>query len=385
MAQGSLLDLEKPTLTANVSIEAQRRWELALSKATRTGPNSAIFHESSLADLEAAAELGQPFAQYYLAQLYFAHALVSGRTVFAMSGADDPKSAWLSTDSEGVGWLEKSAEQGVALSEYELAIRYQNGRGIDKSPAKADLWLGKAAASGLAKAEYEYGVVLIGRGAISDAIKWNKRAAKQHYVRAVVDQYVYDAYKYAYVMNLAQLKAAATSGDAVAMRVLGIELEPGGKFPVSLEEALKYEMKAAELGDPVAQYNVGIEFWKGQYRREDDASGVQWLLKSAQAGYPDAQVAVGIAYGSGNGLAKNSALSKLWYERAVSQGSYEAADNLAFMYARNLETKHDVVKLVSLYDIGASQGDSYGTKAYMRMFGDRQVAYRNGALVATGK
>jgi TPR repeat protein len=382
VAQGSLLDSESSSVTSNVSFEARDHWERALSMATRTGPNSAIFHQSSIGELEAAANAGHPFAQYWLSELYFAHALVSGYTIMGLAAADDANTAWSQTDSVGIRLLAKSAEQGVSLSEYKLWGRFKNGQGVPKNQATAELWLKRAADSGLAKAEYDYASLLADRGEFEEAKRWNRLAAKQAYYGAAVDQYAYDAYKYIRVMTFAELKDAANAGDPVAARVLGIELQSGGKFPADLPAALSYEMKAAELGDPVAEYNVGIEFWKGQNRTEDDAMGVRWLLKSAKQGDPDAQMCVGLAYDTGDGVVKDRALAVQWYQRAASQGDYEAADNLAEIYKQNMRAKSDAVKIVRLYDIGARQSDKIGIREYMRMFAEEQVVYRNEVVSA---
>jgi TPR repeat protein len=86
----------------------------------------------------------------------------------------------------------------------------------------------------------------------------------------------------------------------------------------------------------------------------------------------------------GYATAKNVAEAVRWHERAVAQGSYISADNLGYMYMNGDGVRRDLVKATRLFDIAARQGDGYGIKNYMDIFGQRHVSYVNGTVVETG-
>ena len=54
-------------------------------------------------------------------------------------------------------WLEKSAEQGVAVAQLLLAESYAQGLGVPKNDEQAVKWYRKAAEQGDADAEYSLG------------------------------------------------------------------------------------------------------------------------------------------------------------------------------------------------------------------------------------
>ena len=85
--------------------------------------------------------------------------------------------------SQEVTNLQAKADQGDALAQYNLALRYYVGRGVPQDYAKAMKWYRKAADQGNALAQFcvgnGYGN---GQGVSLDyaeAIKWYRKAADQ--------------------------------------------------------------------------------------------------------------------------------------------------------------------------------------------------------------
>jgi hypothetical protein len=72
--------------------------------------------------------------------------------------------------SQAVLWFRKSAQQGNAFAQFDLAARYSHGEGgVPKDDAQAALWLRKAAEQGLADAQYILGVsYYLGQGVPQD-------------------------------------------------------------------------------------------------------------------------------------------------------------------------------------------------------------------------
>lgn len=111
------------------------------------------------------AEKGHPFAQFNLGVRY-------------EDGRDVPKS-----DEEAVKWFRKAAEQGVAEGQYNLGFMYANGRGVSLSYDEAVKWHRKAAEQGNAWGQINLGFMYEhGRGvpqSREDAINWYRKSAQQ--------------------------------------------------------------------------------------------------------------------------------------------------------------------------------------------------------------
>ena len=87
-----------------------------------------------------------------------------------------------------IRWLAASAKRGSAGAQYDLALLYQTGKGVELSPNQAAEWLRKAAQQGHTEAQYRLAWMLAtGDGVHADrqeAEKWVKLAADAHHVGA---------------------------------------------------------------------------------------------------------------------------------------------------------------------------------------------------------
>jgi TPR repeat protein len=72
-------------------------------------------------------------------------------------------------EKEAAQWLERAAAQGHAASQFELAVLYCTGKGVEKNLAQAVGWYEKAAQEGHVTAKHNLGVMLInGMGVEAD-------------------------------------------------------------------------------------------------------------------------------------------------------------------------------------------------------------------------
>ncbi len=81
-----------------------------------------------------AAEQGDAGAQFNLALCYY----------LGLGVDKDPKAA--------AAWCRKAAEQGYAVAQFNLGLHYDHGQGVEKDPKAAAAWYRKAAEQGNAKA-----------------------------------------------------------------------------------------------------------------------------------------------------------------------------------------------------------------------------------------
>lgn len=130
--------------------ELARHWYLLAARAGHTGA------QYNLADIylrgdgiepdlnqaihwfEQAASAGDPDALYNLGLIY------QGRLDRGKSVVADAEKAF--------GYFLEAAESGLARAQFETAVMYLEGQGVEESTANAKLWLEKAASNGVARA-----------------------------------------------------------------------------------------------------------------------------------------------------------------------------------------------------------------------------------------
>jgi TPR repeat protein len=138
----------------------------------------------------------------------------------AQTAAEKPRS--------DLGTLRQLANDGNAIAQVDLGLKYDDGDGIPQDYAEAMRWYRKAADQGNAKAQNNLGLMYSkGHGVPQDdaeAVKWYRKAADQGY--------------------------------AIAQNNLGFMYEAGRGVPRDYAEALRWYRKAADQGNVTAQNNL---------------------------------------------------------------------------------------------------------------------------------
>ncbi len=167
---------------------------------------------------------------------------------------------------EGVSWLRKAADQGLALAQHNLGLMYYDGgQGVPRDKCEAARWVKMAAEQGLAEAQYNLAVMYFdGEGveqSYANAMKWYHRAAAKNYANAQYN--------------------------------LGVIYQDGNGVPQDYSASLKWYHRAAKQGLAEAQYNLGLMYVNGLGVPEKSeglnyVEGVSWLKKAAAQGDFDA-------------------------------------------------------------------------------------------------
>ncbi len=160
---------------------------------------------------------------------------------------------------------EAAAEQGLAEAQFNLALTYQQGEGVDVNFKKAVEWFEKAAEQGDAHAQCNLGIMYYdGHGVdvnYKKAVQWYEKAAEQGHVNA--------------------------------QKNLGLMYGEGYGVDVNYQKAVQWYEKAAEQGDAQAQYNVGVMYEFGpQGVDQSDSMAMRWYAKAAAQGDVDAQARI---------------------------------------------------------------------------------------------
>lgn len=129
--------------------------------------------EFALKELKPLAEAGDANAQYMMAAIY-------DRGTGIATGSDEQQALY---------WYRQAAAKDQAQAQYQLGLKYGQGRGVAKDSRQEIFWYRKAAEQGNADAQYNLSVMLgNGQGAPQDLRQsafWCRQAAEQGHVPAI--------------------------------------------------------------------------------------------------------------------------------------------------------------------------------------------------------
>jgi localization factor PodJL len=158
--------------------------------------------------------------------------------------------------------LRAAALAGNPAAEYEIAVRYAEGRGVPQNVTEAARWFERSANRGLAPAQYR----------------------------------------------------------------LGSLLEKGHGVKKDADAARRLYLAAAEKGNAKAMHNLAVLYAEGIDGAPDYKTASQWFRKAAMRGIADSQFNLGILFARGFGVEQNLAESYKWFALAAQQGDHDAAN-----------------------------------------------------------
>jgi localization factor PodJL len=157
--------------------------------------------------------------------------------------------------------LRAAAISGDTAAEFEIALRFAEGRGVAANERQAAHWLELAAKGGLAAAQFRLG---------------------GYYERGI-----------------------GVRKDLAAARDL--------------------YLAAAAKGNGKAMHNVAVLYAEGINGRTDYHAALLWFRKAADRGVVDSQYNLAILYMRGTGVPQNYAEAYKWFALAANQGDLESA------------------------------------------------------------
>lgn len=198
----------------------------------------------------------------------------------------DPKTIALTIYDENLKqarvWWRRAAKRGSRQAQYELALCFRDGRGVDVNLAKALYWMRQAAEAGLPEAQLELGVLLVQDLPVNastlehdnESFYWILRAAKNGLPEAQIE--------------LAQL------------------FVEGRYVHRNSSTAFYWFKRAAKAGHPYAQYRVGTMLLDGEIAngcvgsQGTQAEAVKWLKLASEQGWTDSDKLLPVALGMAN-------------------------------------------------------------------------------------
>jgi localization factor PodJL len=152
--------------------------------------------------------------------------------------------------------LRAAAIAGEMSAQYEIAVRFGEGRGVPRDERQAAYWLDLAAKQGLAPAQFRLGSY------------YEKGIGVKKDLAAARDLYL----------------AAAAKGNGKAMHNLAVLYADGINGRPDYHTAALWFRKAADRGIIDSQYNLAILYARGSGEPQNYAEAYKWFALAAKAG-----------------------------------------------------------------------------------------------------
>jgi localization factor PodJL len=176
-------------------------------------------------------------------------------------GTIGPVQSGASGRSDVVATIRELATAGDPAAQFELAVRYAEGKGLARDLKAAFHWFEKSAGQGLAPAQYR----------------------------------------------------------------LGLLYEKGVGVDCDYAQARKWYQRAAQAGNARAMHNLAVLLADGGEGKPDYVTAAAWFRKAAEYGVRDSQFNLAVLYARGLGVTKSLTQSYLWFSAAAAQGDEDAA------------------------------------------------------------
>ena len=222
------------------------------------------------------------------------------------------------------------ADHGNMNGQFNLAICYDQGKGVPVDKAKAFHFYKLAADRGHAQAQCNVGFCYYRGIGISknrpEAFRYYRLSADQGYEGGIfntamcywkgkgVSKDVEQAFLY--------FELAAALGNMNALTNLGYCYDKGVGTEVNKIEAFRCYQQAADQGqNPTAQYCVGVYMWSGEGNvLVNRQLAFEYWKRAADQGLTLAQRAVAKCYANGDGVMKNKREANRYYDLAAASG-----------------------------------------------------------------
>ena len=266
-------------------------------------------------------------------------------------------SEYQNTISESPTIIADLAINGVADSQYKLALMYRDGNHFGVNKELYHKWLSEAALQGHTRAQVEYADILMSKECPEEAITLYKSAADKGDNEARLKLSTLNSGKNSEIQLLLDLfeKLAIPEDPMNEFRYADLILKTAWNNDEK-KKAFKMFMQAAEHGYPNAIHQVGVMYRDGIGTQRDLKKMEEYLNKSAEMGFMPSIVLLADVYTQGKLLPKNDTKSLEFVIRASELGNVGFMYRLAIMFRDGIGTEKNMEKANEWFDKYTSAG-----------------------------
>lgn len=238
------------------------------------------------------------------------------------------------SEEDILNWTERAAALGHPDALFSMALRLEEGRGVEQDGQAGWDKMCQAAEGGNCEAQYRVGLYhtqlpLEERNYIT-AVDWFHKAAQQGHAAAQYELGRCREKGWGTDMGNAAhwYEQAALQGHPAAQNALGVCLFHGKGTAKDRALAFQWVEKGARQGYAPAQSNMGVRYYQGYGVGKDPAKAVTWFQKGCEQGHAKSQYWMGRCCAEGAGIGKDLFAAVDWYEKAAAQEFPEAEKEL---------------------------------------------------------
>jgi TPR repeat protein len=267
-------------------------------------------------------------------------------------------------DPGAVDWMQRAADEGLADAQFEIAVRYAQGKLAPLDLAAAREWYGRAAAqnyapalcnlatmewqglggpadlegaekhfrtaadAGFPQGSFGLGEVLRVQNRLAEATAAYRRAAEAGVIEA--DFWLGCFASQGLGQNrddkeaAAHFLKAALGGNVLSQAVAADLLARGTGVAVDADAAARWEVELKKVTDRELCAMIGGLYLEGRLVKRDPVKALHFLRKAAEQGSPAAQRWAGALLASGEGGERNLTEAYQWLWLAARKGQPDA-------------------------------------------------------------
>ena len=271
------------------------------------------------------------------------------------------QSRWESVSLEA---LKAAAERGDPGAQFWLGWRYGRGLGVPPTRDEANKWMRSAADQGLVEAQYQMGLMaelepaadgqsITGNYAV--AAEWFQKAAEGDHADAMLhlgDLYYYGKLGHNHPEAAKWFRRAADQGQGKALLRLGeLYRDNRADLPQDHAESARWFRLAAKQGDAEAEYSLGLLLLEGVGIPHDVEEAEHWLAEAARQGHGAAAVKLASLRTAGAGGDRGNRPSLAQLQDAASRGPWEAKVMLGQAYEEGWDGTPDYAAAARAYEL----------------------------------
>lgn len=302
--------------------------------------------------------------------------------------------------------IHKRANNNDSRAQYEIALMYQEGKGVAQDKPQALYWLRKAANQGYTQAQYALGQILSQKpSSWEESLRWLALAAQQGHAQAGYilaalmarqpsPEHAKEAWRWLYhgmrnadaksLYNLAVILRTGKLGlkktekhtlkwltMAANQHITFAQNDAGVSYILqheNIKKSLAWLTQAANAGDMLAQFNLGLLFARGEGITPNDEKALHWWTMAEKNGSTKAPMMLGLFYHIGRGTGRSEKEAIRWYEKAIQYGEADALYNLAMIYYQGRGVEQDFKKAAYYLHTLANKGDTQAQNLYASLF-----------------
>jgi TPR repeat protein/GTPase SAR1 family protein len=195
---------------------------------------------------------------------------------------------------EAFFWFEKAAQNGHALSQYNLGLMYEKGIGISQNIPKSFEWFKKAASQNILNAFVSLGLLYQSKDKLGKSLTWFEKAGRQGHEESQYMLGRYNKAEFKYDVAFKWFVAASEKNHFLSQYELALSYLEGKGTDKDVNKALELFKNLADQdqSDGIsvqASLKLGNMYLNGEEVEKSESKSVEYFTKASEKGHEGAK------------------------------------------------------------------------------------------------